>query len=103
MRPTPRPTKETMTKASIRGLEVIAPTKEPIQVTEEVTMLPASARIAARVPAVGAVRTPPLQNIRRENLCDMDQVSDDPNRNDNKGEANEIAHRLSHEKAGKLS
>ena len=28
--------------------------KEPIQVTEEVTILPASARIAARVPAAGA-------------------------------------------------
>jgi hypothetical protein len=54
MRPIPRPTKETITKASIRGLEVIAPIKEPIQVTEEVTMLPASARIAARVPAAGA-------------------------------------------------
>jgi hypothetical protein len=54
MRPIPRPTKETITKASIRGLEVIAPIKEPIQVTEEVTILPASARIAARVPAAGA-------------------------------------------------
>ena len=103
MRPTPRPTKETITKASIRGLEVIAPTKEPIQVTDEVTILPASARIAARVPAVGAVRTPPLQNIRRENLCDMDQVSDDPNRNDDKSKADEITHRLSHEETGKLS
>ena len=82
---------------------MIAPTKEPIQVTEDVTMLPASARIAARVPAVGAVRTPPLQNIRREKLCDMDQVSDDPNRNDDKGETHEIAHRLSHKKTGKLS
>ena len=103
MRPIPRPTKETMTKASIKGLEVIAPTKEPIQVTEEVTMLPASARIAARVPTVGVVRTPPLQNIRRENLCDMDQVSDDPNRNNDKSETDEIAHRLSHEEIGKLS
>lgn len=32
----------------------------------------------------------------------MDQVSDDPNRNDDKSEAHEIAHRLSHEEAGKL-
>ena len=54
MRPIPRPTKETITKASIKGLEVIAPINEPIQVTEEVTILPASARIAARVPAAGA-------------------------------------------------
>lgn len=32
----------------------------------------------------------------------MDQVSDDPNRNDDKGEAHKVAHRLSHEEAGKL-
>lgn len=32
----------------------------------------------------------------------MDQVSDDPNRNDDKGEAHEVTHRLSHEEAGKL-
>ena len=103
MRPIPRPTKETITKASSRGLEVIAPIKEPIQVTEEVTMLPTSARIAARVPAVGVVIIPHFKYIRRENLCDMDQISDDPNRNNNKGKTDEIAHRLSHEKTGKLS
>lgn len=33
----------------------------------------------------------------------MDQVSDDPNRNNGKGKADEIAHRLGHEEAGKLS
>ena len=33
----------------------------------------------------------------------MDQVSDDPNRNNDKGKTHEIAHRLSHKKARKLS
>lgn len=64
MRPTPRPTKDTITNASRSGLEVTAPTKEPTQPTEEVTMLPTSARIAARVPAVGVVKAPPFQKIR---------------------------------------
>lgn len=32
----------------------------------------------------------------------MDQISDDPNCNNSKGKTNEIAHRLSHKKAGKL-
>jgi len=32
----------------------------------------------------------------------MDQISDDPNRKNNKGEADKIAHRLSHKEAGKL-
>ena len=85
---------------------MIAPIKEPIQVTEEVTMLPASARIAARVPAVGVgvVILPPFKYIRREIYSsDMDQISDDPNRNNDKGETNKIAHRLSHKEAGKLS
>lgn len=34
---------------------------------------------------------------------DMDQISDDPNRKNSKGKADEIAHRLSHKKIGKLS
>ena len=33
----------------------------------------------------------------------MDQVSDDPNRNNDKGKADKVTHRLSHEEAGKLS
>ena len=105
MSPIPRPTKETITKASIKGLEVIAPINEPIQVTEEVTMLPASARIAARVPAAGApVKHTTFQNIFAGEIysSDMDQISDDPNRKNSKSEANEIAHRLSHEEIGKL-
>ena len=37
IRPTPRPTKATTTKARIRGLEVMAPTKEPTHLTDSVT------------------------------------------------------------------
>ena len=37
MRPIPRPTKATITKVRIRGLEVIAPTKEPTHLTASVT------------------------------------------------------------------
>ena len=33
----------------------------------------------------------------------MDQISDDPNRNNDKGETNEITHGFSHKEAGKLS
>lgn len=104
MRPIPRPTKETITKASSRGLEVIAPIKEPIQVTEEVTMLPASARIAERVPAAGApVKHTTFQiNLQEINSSDMDQISDDPNRKNSKSKTNEIAHRFSHKEMGKL-
>lgn len=40
---------------------------------------------------------------KEKKLCDMDQVSDDPNRNNDKGETDEITHRLSHKKTGKLS
>lgn len=85
---------------------MIAPIKDPIQVTEEVTMLPASARIAARVPAAGAgvVIIPPFKYIRREIYSsDMDQISDDPNRKNSKSKADEITHRLSHKETGKLS
>ena len=82
---------------------MIAPIKEPIQVTEEVTMLPASARIAARVPAAGVVIIPPFKYIRREIYSsDMDQISDDPNRKNSKSKADEIAHRLSHKEIGEL-
>lgn len=105
MRPIPRPTKETITKASIRGWEVIAPIKEPIQVTEEVTMLPASARIAARVPAAGApVKHTTFQiNLQEIYSSDMNQISDDPNRKNRKSKTDEIAHRFSHKEIGKLS
>ena len=37
IRPTPRPTKATMTKVKMRGLEVIAPAKEPTHLTASVT------------------------------------------------------------------
>ena len=37
IRPTPRPTKATMTKARIRGLEVMAPTKDPTHLIASVT------------------------------------------------------------------
>ena len=79
------------------GLLVIAPAKEPTQEIAEVTMLLASARIAARVPAVGVVTTPSFKN-----LCDMGYISDNPDRNDDKGEADEVADRLGHEERGKL-
>lgn len=85
---------------------MIAPIKEPIQVTEEVTMLPASARIAARVPAAGAeVEHTTFQNIFAREIysSDMDQISDDPNRKNSKSKANEVAHRLGHEEIGKLA
>lgn len=85
---------------------MITPIKEPIQVTEEVTMLPASARIAARVPAAGAeVEHTTFQNIFAREIysSDMDQISDDPNRKNSKSKANEVAHRLSHKEIGKFS
>ena len=85
---------------------MIAPIKEPIQVTEEVSMMKEKTRIAASVPTVGVevVIIPPFKYIRRETYSsDMDQISDDPNRKNSKSKANEIAHRLSHKEIGKLS
>ena len=53
IRPTPRPTKPTITNMRINGLSVIAPTKEPTQETSPVTIEPMSLIIAAREPAAG--------------------------------------------------
>ena len=47
MRPTPRPTNATMTNIKIRGLEVIAPTKEPTHLTASVTREETLERIVA--------------------------------------------------------
>lgn len=64
IRPTPRPTKPQITNMRISGLSVIAPTKEPTQVTPAVTILPTSPIMAARVPAAGVdVKTPHFKNI----------------------------------------
>ena len=65
IRPTPRPTKPTITNIRIRGLSVMAPTKEPIQETEPATREPMSLMIAAREPTagVGDVKTPHFKNI----------------------------------------
>jgi hypothetical protein len=61
-RPTPSPTKATMTNSKISGLPVMAPTKEPTQETPAETREPISAMIAATEPTAGVVvKTPHFQ------------------------------------------
>ena len=62
IKPTPSPTKATMTKSRIKGLPVIAPTKEPTQDTLAETREPISEMIAATEPTAGVdVKTPHFQ------------------------------------------
>lgn len=59
MRPIPRPTKATITKVRIRGLEVMAPTKEPTHFTASVTKVVTLVTMVETVTAgVGSCRTP---------------------------------------------
>lgn len=59
IKPTPRPTKAMITNISIRAFDVIAPTKDVIQVTAAVTIVVTSAVREEIVTAV-LVITPPL-------------------------------------------
>lgn len=98
IRPAPRPTKPTMTKSRIRGLPVMAPTKEPIQETPPETREPISATIAAIEPTVGAVvRTPHFKKISQ-----TDDFFNQPNCNKKESKANEIRDRLRKKKSGEL-
>lgn len=59
MRPIPRPTKATITKVRIKGLEVMAPTKEPTHFTASVTRVVTLDTMVETVTAgVGSCRTP---------------------------------------------
>lgn len=55
IRPTPRPTIETMTNTRRSGFDTMQVTKSPIQVIAAVTKLPILSRIVARVLPVGVV------------------------------------------------
>ena len=64
IRPTPRPTKATMTNIRMRGLEVIAPTKEATHLTASVTREETLERIVAIV-TVGSCKNTPFEKDKK--------------------------------------
>lgn len=93
IRPTPRPTKATITKSRIKGLLVIAPTKDVIQPTADVTKEVTSPRMEETVTAV--VKHSPF-------LTNMNDISNQRNNHKGHGEADKITNRLREQESRQL-